>query len=124
MSPLFTKLRYEPGMRVCVLGAPAGFSSELTRLPESVERTSALRGRFDLVHAFVTRRFEITRSASKWRRALAPGGILWVSYPKGDTIGTDLKRDVVRELLADAGLASVAQVAIDDVWSAVRFKLS
>src|SRR5215213_690433 len=98
-------------MRVCVLGAPAGFSAQLTHLPKTVERTSTLRGRFDLIHAFVTRQFEIARSASKWRKSLASGGILWVSYPKGgDTIGTDLKRDVVHDLLSPAGLDGIAQV--------------
>jgi hypothetical protein len=122
MSALFTKLRYKAGMRVCVLGAPSGFSSELTRLPKTIARASTLRGRFDLLHVFVTRQSEIARNVSKWKKALAPGGILWLSYPKGDTIGTDLKRDVLRIQLGEAGLDSVAQVAIDDVWSAIRFK--
>src|SRR4051812_2666694 len=121
MSPLFTKLRYKPGMRVCVIGAPAGFSAEVARLPKTIDRTTTLRGRFDLVHAFYTRNSQVARSAAKLKRAIAPDGILWVSYPKGEALSTDLKRDILHETLAAAGLDGIAQVAIDDVWSAMRF---
>jgi len=52
-----------------------------------------------------------------------PGGILWVSSPKGKAQPTDLKRDILREALAEVGLEAVTQVAIDDVWSALRAKV-
>jgi hypothetical protein len=123
MSPLFTKLRYKPGMRVCVVGAPSGFSAELARLPKSIEHTTTLRGRFDLVHAFFTRRSQVVRCAAKLKKALEPGAILWVSYPKGDALGTDLKRDILHATLEEAGLDGVSQVAVDDVWSAMRFEI-
>jgi hypothetical protein len=124
MAPLFAKLRYKPGMRVCVLGAPSGFSVELARLPVTIERTTTLRGRFDIVHTFVTRRSQIARAAPRLKGALGPGGLLWVSYPKGDALGTDLKRDILHEILSEAGLDGVAQVAVDEVWSAMRFKVA
>lgn len=123
MSPLLAKLRYRPGMRVCVLDAPSGFAAELANLPKTIECTATLKGPFDLVHAFFTRKSQLERSATKLKKAIQPSGILWISYPKGDAVGTDLKRDVLRDALAGAGLDSVAQVAIDDVWSAMRFKL-
>jgi hypothetical protein len=123
MAPVFTKLRYKPGMRVCVLGAPSGFSAELARLPKSIDRATALKGRFDLVHAFFTRKAQVLRDAPKLKKALEPGGSLWVSYPKGDALGTDLKRDILHEALSEVGLDGVSQVAVDDVWSAMRFKV-
>ncbi len=123
ISSLFTKLRYEPGMRICVLGAPAGFSAEVARLPKTIDRRTALRGRFDLVHAFFTRKSQVVRDAAKLKRAVEPSGILWISYPKGDALGTDLKRDILHDALAGAGLDGVSQVAVDDVWSAMRFKV-
>jgi hypothetical protein len=52
-----------------------------------------------------------------------PGGILWVSYPKqAKGPRSDLNRDVLREELARRGWQAVSQVAIDDRWSALRFK--
>jgi hypothetical protein len=123
MSPLFTKLRYKLGTRVCVIGAPSGFSAEVARLPKSIERAAALRGRFDLVHAFFTRKAQLVSSAPKLRAAIEDGGILWISYPKGKALGTDLNRDIIHDLMPAYGLDAIAQVAVDDVWSALRCKL-
>jgi hypothetical protein len=123
VSPLFTKLRYKPDTRVCVIDAPSGFAAELALLPKSIERAAALRGHFDLVQAFFTRKAQLASSASKLRAAVAPDGILWISYPKGKALGTDLNRDIIHELVPGYGLDTVAQVAIDDVWSALRCKV-
>lgn len=46
----------------------------------------------------------------------------WVAYPKAGQLGTDLNRDRLASLLADRGVRAVRQVAIDDVWSALRFR--
>jgi hypothetical protein len=45
-----------------------------------------------------------------------------VSYPKGKALGTDLNRDIAAALLHAFGLEGIFQVAIDDTWSALRFK--
>lgn len=52
------------------------------------------------------------------------GGLLWLCYPKGTAkIKTDLNRDVLRETVAARhGLEGVSLVAIDDTWSAMRFR--
>jgi hypothetical protein len=50
------------------------------------------------------------------------GGIPWVAYPKAKQLGTDLTRDVIRDLVPTAGLDPVRQIALDDVWSALRLK--
>jgi len=57
------------------------------------------------------------------RQATKYDGILWVSYPKGSAkVKTDLSRDTMWGLLADAGMRPVSQISIDDTWSAVRFR--
>jgi hypothetical protein len=123
VSRLLEKLRYKPGMRVYVVGAPAGFEAEISRLPKGIERARTLSGKVDLVHAFFTRKSELDQDAASFAKALGPGGILWISYPKGKGLGTDLNRDVLREAGEKKGLEAVAQVAIDEVWSALRFKV-
>ncbi|MGX1778638.1 hypothetical protein ACWIGW_41480 [Nocardia brasiliensis] len=45
---------------------------------------------------------------------------VWVAYPKGNR--TDINRDTLHLLLVDYGLRPVAQVAIDETWSALRFR--
>jgi hypothetical protein len=121
---IFKKLRIKPGMRIAVLHAPDGYEKQLRHLPDGVECSTSARGAFDLVHTFVTQKQAIMVEAKSLAKALKPGGILWVSYPKGKALATDLNRDVLREALAGLGLEAVANVAVDEVWSALRFKRS
>lgn len=117
MTPTLKKLRYKPGMRVAVTGAPAGFEADLAR-------ADLVRGRkdLDIVQAFFTRKSELERALPRLRTSLAPRGILWLCYPKAKALGTDLDRDVVRASAGKAGLTAVALVAVDQVWSALRVK--
>ncbi len=48
--------------------------------------------------------------------------LAWIAYPKARKLGTDLNRDVLSESVASEGVQPVRQVAIDDVWSALRFR--
>ena len=41
---------------------------------------------------------------------------------EGGQLGTDLHRDSLWEALKPTGWRPVTQVAIDDVWSALRFR--
>jgi hypothetical protein len=40
----------------------------------------------------------------------------------GPELGTDLNRDVLARSLTAAGVQPVRQIAIDEVWSALRFR--
>lgn len=51
---------------------------------------------------------------------LAQPGTLWVAYPKANR--TDINRDTLWPILTEYGLRPIGQVAIDDVWSALRFR--
>ncbi len=46
--------------------------------------------------------------------------ILWVAYPKGGR--ADINRDTLWPILAEHGLRPISQVALDEVWSALRFR--
>jgi hypothetical protein len=51
---------------------------------------------------------------------LAAPEILWIAYPKGNA--ADINRDTLWPILGEYGLRPVSQVAIDDTWSALRFR--
>ena len=75
------------------------------------------------MQTFVRNKAEVDSSAEKAIAALKPGGLLWFSYPKkGSKVVTDITRDVGWDVLGSAGLRPVTQVAIDDTWSALRFR--
>lgn len=48
--------------------------------------------------------------------------LTWVAYPKSGRLGTDLNRDRLADIVRARGPQPVRQVAIDDTWSALRFR--
>lgn len=48
--------------------------------------------------------------------------IAYLAYPKGGQLGTDLDRDNIWVMLREQGIRPVRNIAIDDVWSALRFR--
>ena len=54
------------------------------------------------------------------RDRLTRAEAFWVAYPKGNR--ADINRDSLWPILADHGMRPISQVAIDEVWSALRFR--
>jgi hypothetical protein len=52
--------------------------------------------------------------------ALGARPVFWVAYPKGNR--ADINRDSLWRMIAPLGLRPITQVAIDDTWSALRFR--
>ncbi|MBW3554321.1 MAG: hypothetical protein KY466_12455 [Gemmatimonadetes bacterium] len=46
--------------------------------------------------------------------------LAWIAYPKAGQLRTDLNRDV--RAAGAHGLKGLRQIAIDEVWSALRFR--
>lgn len=121
--PLSRKLLIKPGHRVLFLNAPPGVEQALGPLPAGVDVLHTPGGRFDVVHLFVRTRADVERDAMTALKSVRPGGVLWISYPKrSSATETDLSRDTGWESLKSAGWEAVSQVAVDDVWSALRFR--
>ncbi len=118
---LADKLGFKPDMRVALLGAPGGYDATLGALPAGVAVTRTARGRFDLVQLFLDRAAELDRRLPALRRAIAPAGMLWVSWPKkASGVPTDVTEDVVRARALSHGLVDVKVCAVDDVWSGLK----
>lgn len=121
---LAEKLGIKPAMRACLLGAPPGYREALGAALAHVELIASPEAAADLdfVHVFVTARAELAALFPPVKAALAPGGSLWVSWPKkAAKMPTDLDENVVRELGLAAGLVDVKVAAIDPVWSGLKF---
>ena len=124
-SPLTRRFHLKPGLRMAVVGAPPGYLRLLDPLPEGVRVSSALRGKSDVVQAFVRTRTELARRVPALKKALAPGGAIWICYPKLTSASAgELSRDIIWKSLVPHGLRPVAQVAIDGTWTGMRFKVA
>jgi hypothetical protein len=123
MRPVARKLGLNPGMRALILASPPGYRKLLPRLSDGLTVSSRAHGTYPFVQVFATRLSEVRKFAQGPLRYAAPNALVWISYPK-KTSGTDsdLSRDVIREAMNGAGWRAVSIVAIDEVWSALRFR--
>ena len=131
LSALAKKLRLAPDHDVAVLNAPPGYLDQLG--PAPADLFSALKESTldDVVQLFVNDAEELRSLGAAAIKAVKPGGLLWIAYPKGGVTrgATDLpatpwwtKRDVLGEFTGETGFKPVAFVKIDETWTALRFK--
>jgi hypothetical protein len=122
-SALAKKLRVLPGNRLLVLNAPVGYESELLPVPDGVSVATSAEGAFDVVQAFARDSAELRRVLPVATQALAPGGIVWIAWPKKTAKqNSDLDRDSLWAALNASGWVGVASIAVNETWSALRFK--
>jgi hypothetical protein len=123
ISPIAQKLLFKRGFRSAVVNAPEGYMEQLRPLPEGVSVTEKLGSNHDLVQIFARDAAELEKLGSSAIGAVRDTGLLWVCYPKGgEKAGTDLNRDILWNLMGKMGRVGVSMVAIDDTWSAMRFR--
>ena len=112
------KLLIKPEYDVLIANSPPDYKAKLG-IPRAA--TSAGRGRtFDLIQLFVSTKKELEQCLTNMIPLLKPNGILWLTYPKGGK--TNINRDSIREYVSTVGFQTVALVAVDARWSALRLK--
>lgn len=126
MSELGKKLQLKPSQQQLLLNAPEAFAQALAAEGYSITRADEAVpavGVYDAVQLFVRSKEELDHFAPQAVAVLKPEGMLWIAYPKkSSNIKTDLNRDSGWGAVAELGYAGVRQVAIDETWSALRFK--
>ena len=121
--PLTEKLGLKGQLRALILNAPKGYRTLLGPLPPDITVNTKPSGQYDFVHLFVGNQAELEQLGPSTLKAVKPTGILWISYPKqGGGTETDINRDTGWDLVTKAGFDPVTQVAVNDIWSALRFR--
>ncbi len=120
-KPVPVKLGVKPGSRVLLAAAPPGF--ELTPLPEGAVLNSRVGGTpYDVVLLFCPDRATLVRRFAPLIPRVTTPGALWVAWPKkASGRARDLDENVVRGVGLGAGLVDVKVIAIDAVWSGLKF---
>ena len=112
-----------PGMRALIIAPPPGYLKLLAPVPDGLTISSRADGTYPFMQIFATRLAELRAFAKKLPKHAAPNALLWISYPKKTSkTGSDLSRDVIREAMNSTGWRAVSIAAIDEVWSALRFR--
>jgi len=120
-TPLVRKLGFRAGSRVYLIHPPRGYRELLGSDAGEIEFSESLRGPYEFVHLFVTRRSELVERLDRLRERVLDQGVVWVSWPKKTAgIATDVTDHVIREVALPLGFVDVKVCAVDQVWSGLK----
>ncbi len=122
-AALARKLQLKPGQALRVLHAPEVLQVDLAA--DGVEaggEAASGEAPAPATLVFVTTFAEAEERVGPAVEAAAADELSWVAYPKAGKLGADLNRDSLAAFMTARGVRPVRQVAIDDTWSALRFR--
>ena len=112
------KLMIKPGTSVWV--SDEARRGLLGPLPSSVTSADG-PGDASTAVVFADDAAAVRRAFDAHRDAFGASSNLWIAYPKANR--ADINRDSLWPIAAEYGFRPISQVAIDDTWSALRFRL-
>jgi hypothetical protein len=124
-TPIFKKLNLGAHEEIAVFNAPGSFELELARLKEiRVLRDPKKPKAIQFGLAFAVTQKELDRFSALFAAASEGDAVLWFAYPKGTSkrYTCEFNRDTGWHIMRDAGFETVRMVAIDEDWSALRFR--
>ena len=120
-TPLWKKLGIRADRTVLTVSAPANYRDLLAGLPRGVEFVTEVDPPVEFVHLFVTTLAELNKQLPRLKTALAPDGVIWVSWPKkASKVKTDVTEDAIRDAALPLGLVDVKVCAVDATWSGLK----
>ncbi len=125
MSPIFKKLNLKDQHDILVLNAPASFRSDIAMLSGiTVVCDPKKMASVSFALTFVKTQAELDTMSVVLAAKAEGDAILWFAYPKGTSkkFKCEFNRDTGWNIIHGAGFDTVRQVAIDDDWSALRFR--
>jgi hypothetical protein len=126
MTPLFKKLNFKTQSSIVVINAPESFNTELITMKDITTIITSLSNvkMIEFALLFATMQDEIDTFVQTIAPKLKGDAIIWLCYPKATSkkYRCDFNRDTGWQSLAPYNLEPVRQVAIDDDWSALRFR--
>ena len=124
-SKLAKKLQIKAAHRVLLVNAPAYYQKLLEPLPREVQLFNKPDGTFDVIQLFVLNSQELQRDLAWLQDHLRTDTILWITYPKKSSgIESDLEMMQSWNETSQYGLTGVAAAAINETWTALRFRPS
>lgn len=126
VTPLFKKLNFKQHKEILILNSPTEFETELNAIKDRTTVKTDIKSVSDIefVLIFINTQTEIDKTTPLIDKKLKGDGIVWFAYPKGTSkkYKAEINRDNGWETLGKSGFEGVRQVAIDEDWSALRFR--
>ena len=120
---LLEKLHLQEEKNILIQGLPSSIEKQFVKLSFAKNVTPLLKSRkIDFALVFAVNENQLTCILRDVLPALQEGGKFWIAYPKkASKIATDLNRVCSWDCVRTAGYDVSDEVALDHVWSALRF---
>jgi hypothetical protein len=126
MNIVFKKMNYKDQKVIHAINSPESFEQELKEMAALavIKKQIQVSDKASFIIAFCTKQSEIDKLTPAFAKALEGDGLLWFAYPKGSSkkYKCDFNRDTGWAILGKHGFEPVRMVAIDEDWSALRFR--
>jgi len=121
---LLEKLQLTDERNLLIQGLPSSIEKQFVKLAFAKNITPLLKiKKIDFALVFAINEQQLASLVREVVPSLQPEANFWVAYPKvGSKIATTLNRECSWECITGTGYEAVRHVAIDHVWTAVRFK--
>ncbi len=126
MQTVFEKLQIENEKNILIQGLPSAVEKQFVKLSYSKNVTPLVKiKKIDFALIFVISQNQMCNILKEVFPALHDNSKVWIAYPKTTSkIASDLNRDCNWMILSDNGYECITQLALDHVWTAMRFKKS
>ena len=126
MTPLFKKLNFKEQKQIVAINAPKSFATELEKMKANSKIVTNLStaNKIEFAICFLTTLSVIENFISTIDSKINGDATIWLCYPKSSSKNykCDFNRDTGFSVLGKYGFEGVRQVAIDEDWSALRFR--
>ena len=121
---LLEKLQLQNEKNLLIQGLPSSIEKQFVKLTFSKNVTPLLKSRkIDFALVFAVSQRQLVNILKEVIPALQEDAKFWIAYPKlTSKIASDLSRDKNWDFVSDHGFEAVRMIALDNVWSAGRFK--
>ncbi len=126
ISALFKKLNFKNSPELLIINAPESMADEVLNLRSVSNVQEQINGvsSVEFVLIFVTKQEQIETLSAQIIPKLKGDAVFWFAYPKASSkkYRCNFNRDKGWDVLGTYGFEGVRQVAIDEDWSALRFR--
>jgi hypothetical protein len=121
---LLEKLQLQDEKNILIQGLPSSIEKQFVKLTFSKNVTPLLKSRkIDFALVFAVSQRQLVDILKDVIPVLQEDAKFWIAYPKlTSKIASDLSRDKNWDFVSDYGFEAVRMIALDNVWSAGRFK--
>lgn len=124
MNALLKKLNFKNQKSIVIINSPQEFEGVMNDFKMSLEVFTQPGKQIEFALVFCTKLQEIEKWAPVIDSEMVDDALFWFAYPKGSSkrYKCEFNRDNGWEALGKLGYEPVRMVAVDEDWSALRFR--